>query len=88
MSLIFMIDHVSYFLIFFGGFMAWIGPTFFFAFRSANNDSFRMRPVDYLHFAFGVILVLVPIWSISIDTATKVFSPGRFYNGKEEHQFI
>ncbi len=53
-------------------FLAWIGPLFFFSFKSANNDFFRLRPVDYLHFSCGIVIIpfLMPL--VTMDTATKV----------------
>jgi AraC-like DNA-binding protein len=53
-------------------FLAMVGPLFFFTFKSANNDSFRFRPVDYLHFTCGLITVpfLVPL--VKLDAATKM----------------
>jgi AraC-like DNA-binding protein len=53
-------------------FLAWVGPLFFFSFKSANNDSFRLRPVDYLHFSCGLIIVPLLIPLAGMETATKV----------------
>lgn len=53
-------------------FLAWIGPLFYLSFKSANNDSFRLRPVDYLHFSCGIAIIPFLIPLVTMDTATKV----------------
>ncbi len=53
-------------------FLAMTGPLFFFAFKSANNDSFRFRPIEYFHFAFSLITVLLLIPLARLDAATKL----------------
>ena len=52
--------------------MAMIGPLFYFTFKSANNDSFRFRPVDYLHFASGLITMILLAPLMKLDAATKM----------------
>lgn len=53
-------------------FLAWMGPLFFLTFKSANNDSFGLRPVDYLHFACGILIVPLLIPLIAMDPAVKL----------------
>ena len=65
-------------------FMAWIGPLFFFTFKSANNDSFRFKPADYLHFSFGIITIPLLVPLVAMDAATKlsfIMSPPHFAGG-------
>lgn len=52
--------------------LAVIGPLFFFTFKSANNDSFRFRKIDYFHFASGLITVLLLLPLMKLDTETKI----------------
>ncbi len=53
-------------------FLSWIGPLFYLSFKSANNDSFRLRPVDYLHFSCGIVILPLLIPLVTMDAATKV----------------
>ncbi|MBN2158545.1 MAG: AraC family transcriptional regulator [Spirochaetes bacterium] len=53
-------------------FLAIIGPLFFLTFKSANNDSFRLRKIDYFHFAFGLITLLLLAPLMKLDTATRM----------------
>jgi AraC-like DNA-binding protein len=53
-------------------FMALLGPLFFFSFKSANNDSFRFRPIDYLHFAYGILIIPLLIPLTALDSSTKM----------------
>ncbi|MBN1495722.1 MAG: helix-turn-helix transcriptional regulator [Spirochaetes bacterium] len=64
----------DYSLLIFGSlpFLAIIGPLFFFTFKSANNDSFRFRKIDYLHFASGLITLLLLAPLMKLDAATKM----------------
>jgi len=62
----------SFLIFWFLPFMALLGPLFFFSFKSANNDAFRFRPVDYLHFAFRIILIPLLVPLAGLDAATKV----------------
>lgn len=54
-------------------FLAWVGPLFFLTFKSANNDSFFLRPLDYLHFSGGMIIVPLIIPLVMMDAETKTF---------------
>ncbi len=53
-------------------FFAWMGPLFYLSFKSANNDSFTLRPVDYLHFSLGILMIPLLIPLVTMDAATKV----------------
>lgn len=53
-------------------FMALLGPLFFFSFKSANNESFHFRKIDYLHFTGGLITVLFLIPLSKLDADTKM----------------
>jgi AraC-like DNA-binding protein len=64
------LGQYSFLIFWYLPFMALLGPLFFFSFKSANNDSFRFRPADYLHFFVAMLSIpfLVPLSTLDAQT--------------------
>lgn len=52
--------------------IAWCGPFFFFSFKSANQDSFRIRPLESLHFLTGFLIILLMAPLFTMDLGSKL----------------
>jgi len=64
-------------------FIAWLGPLFLLTFKSANDDAFRLRPVDYLHFICGIVAIpfMVPLFTMDVATKMSFIMEAPYFTG-------